>query len=172
MLYRVRGSLTLVAAARAIHLLSADPDDLHRRILSPVKMVYGPPPAPLAFRITPAPRLEWETGGTGVPACEIGATAPAYTPNLPPDLLGLSPDARSALSDACDWLFDFLTAGPRPARVTLREARAAGLSTATLRRAKRILAVRSIKPSVESGWLWSRERRLDNERSQLGGAQT
>jgi len=164
-LYRVRGSLTLVAAARAVHLLSGDPDDPHRRILSPVKMVYGPPPAPLAFRITPDPRLEWETPGRQTAFHSVGGT-------IAPDLVDFSPEARSALSEACDWVFDFLAAGPRPAREALRAARAAGLSTASLRRAKRILAVRSIKPSVDSAWLWSRHQRPDNEGSQSGGAQT
>jgi hypothetical protein len=75
---------------------------------------------------------------------------------LPPDLLDLSPDAHSSLSEACDWLAAYLTAGPRPATEVIRDARAVGLSATTLRRAKRLLAVRAAKPENEAGWFWSR----------------
>jgi hypothetical protein len=51
MLYRLRGSLSFAAAARTVVLLSADPDHPDRRIVTPLKSVYGPLPPPLAFRI-------------------------------------------------------------------------------------------------------------------------
>jgi hypothetical protein len=50
-LYRLRGSLSFAAAARTVLLISADPDHPDRRVLSAVKMAYGPLPPPLAFRI-------------------------------------------------------------------------------------------------------------------------
>jgi hypothetical protein len=43
-LYRVRGSLALVAAARAVHLLATDPDQADRRLLAPLKMIFQAPP--------------------------------------------------------------------------------------------------------------------------------
>jgi hypothetical protein len=173
LLYRVRGSLAFVAAARCVHLLAADPQRPDRRVLCPLKTVYGPPPPPIAFRIAlsrlpaadpghpsacpptveppyppasvpPAPRLEWETA------------SPAGAPDLPTDLFDLSADMHSALSDACEWLADCLAAGPRAVGDIIRDARAAGLSVGTLRRAKRSLGVRSLKPAKDAPWHWSR----------------
>ena len=175
-LYRVRGSLALVAAARSVHLLAADPDQADRRILTPLKSVFGPPPPPLAFHIASceatgpetsnarlvaalpsAPRLQWE---------EVAPVCGTH-----PDLLDLAPDAQSALSEARDWLADALASAPRPARELLADARAAGLSLPTLRRAKRLLRVSSVKPAADSPWLWSREQRPDNQDDQPGGAE-
>jgi putative DNA primase/helicase len=177
MLYRVRGSLNLVAAARSVLLLTADPDHPDRRILSAIKSVYGPPPDPLAFRIVPAasrisnlkspssphaaaPNLHWEPS----------SSPPSANPSIPaPDLLDLSAESQSALTEACNWLIHFLSAGPRPAREVIRAARSVGISLRTLERAKRLLAVRSLKADADSTWLWSRDQRLDNDDRQLGG---
>ncbi len=136
-LYRVRGAVSLTAAARAVHLLTIDPNHPNRRILSPMKTVYGPPPAPLAFRIAPGPRLDWEI-------------APARPPA---DLLDAATDLRSALSEACDWLADHLAQGPRPAREAFAGAAAVGIARITLNRAKRILAVQVQKLSAGE-WTW------------------
>jgi hypothetical protein len=117
----------------------------------------------LAFRIVPGPRLEWEAQPD--PALSRGWSAS-------PDLLDLSGDAQSALSEASAWLLDYMAAGPRPARRVLRAARAAGVSIATLRRAKRICRVRSVKPDLQSAWLWSAEQPSDNKDAPIrGGAQ-
>lgn len=163
MLYRVRGSLAFVAAARAVLLLSLAPDQADQRLLCPVKTVYGPPAWPLALRIVPGPRLEWQASAEAVAGCIW---------NLPSDLVELSADAHSALSEACDWLCDYLAGGARPARAILRDARAGGVSVATLRRAKRILGVRSLRGDGDSGWLWSHARCSNREGSQRGSAQS
>lgn len=89
----------------------------------------------------PAPHLRWEPAD------------PGCTAN--PDLLDLGPDAQSALAEARNWLLDALAAGQRPAHELLAEARAAGLSTKTLYRAKRLLSVRSVKTTMTSPWYWS-----------------
>jgi hypothetical protein len=104
-----------------------------------------------------AARLQWE---------EVASACGTH-----PDLLDLAPDAQSTLSEARDWLTDALAAGPRPARELLADARAAGLSLPTLRRAKRLLRVPSVKPAADSPWLWSREQRPDNQDDQPGGAE-
>ncbi len=163
-LYRVRGSLALVAAARSVLLLTADPDRSDRRILAPLKTVYGPPPPPLALRIAPGPRLEWNPPG---PVFGSATDPPVLTTCT--DLLDLSPDAHSALSEACAWLPDFLSAGPRPVYEVLRAARASAISLRTLQRAKRLLAIRSVRPAHDSPWFWSLEQRPDNKHRQQGG---
>jgi hypothetical protein len=92
-----------------------------------------------------APHLEWDD-----PA------QPDW--RLATGLLDLAPESFSALSEACAWLTDFLSAGPRPAREVLAAARAAGFPRATLLRAKRLLNIPSSRsgPSSPSGptWLW------------------
>jgi len=155
-LYNVRGAVSLTAAARAAHLITIDPDDPDRRILSPLKTVYGPPPLPLAFKITPGPRLEW-------------APHPVLAP---PDLLDHAAALRSALSEACDWLSDFLTAGARSAREVMPAAYRAGIARATLLRAKHLLGIRAVKSSA-GPWTWSPAPQADDsEGTQNRRAQT
>lgn len=52
-LYRVRGSIPFVAAARAAFLLSTDLASPNRRFLSTLKSIYAPDAPPLAFEIIP-----------------------------------------------------------------------------------------------------------------------
>jgi len=140
MLHRVRGALTLIAAARCAHLLATDPHHPSDRILVPLKTIDGPPPPPIGFSIAPGPRLVWK---------DLTGTLP-----VDPDLFDLAPEPRSALCEACDWLSAFLATGDRPAVEVLRAACAAGIAQNTLRRAKRLLAVPS--KQVESNfWVWS-----------------
>ena len=124
--------------------------------MSPLKAVYGPLAPPVVFRIVDGPRLEWEkAGAAGAVAWEGGCGADCASAAAA-ELLDLSADAWSALSEACDWLADYLAGGPRAAREVLQEARAAGLSGATMRRTKRLLGVRSVRPAADSAWMWSR----------------
>ncbi len=155
-LYRVRGSLALIAAARCVHLLTTDPDHSADRILVPLKTVYGPPPPPLSFSITPGPRLVWKD--------RASATLAA------PDLFDLPPAAQSALSEACDWLSSFLAAADRPASQAIETARVSGIPLITLRRAKRLLGVRSRKLDADGPWLWYLER-PNNQGDHPGGVQ-
>ncbi len=141
-LYRVRGSICLTAAARAAHLLTIDPDDRNRRILAPLKTVYGAPAEPLAFRIAErdagdaAPYVVWEKEPARPPA----------------ELMDLATELGSALSEACAWLADLLGSGSRPAREVLAAAHEVGIPRATLFRAKRLLGVRSKRLREE--WIW------------------
>lgn len=143
-LYRARGSLTLTAGARSVLYLGADPKVPDRRVLAHVKSVCGPPAPPLAFRIGPGPRLEFEDRANDSISSQLSA-----------ELLDLPAEDYTAISEACDWLADALAAGPRKATEIVASARDAGHSTTTLRRAKRLLAVRSIKRSTEQDWVWS-----------------
>lgn len=171
-LYRARGSLSLVAAARSVLWLAHDPDDADRRLLLSLKSVYGPVAPTLAFRIAPAPPTAPQTPdlipqslSPSIPIPDLIPRSPspsipvltwdaAPSHRLPPDLLSLGADAHSALNEACAWLRTELASGPQPARELLTAARAAGLSLVTLRRAKRILAIRSIHVSGTT-WHWS-----------------
>ena len=144
-LYRVRGSLTLSGAARTICLLSADPLDPSLRVLSTIKNVYAAPAAPLSFRIAPGPRVEW------LDAPQDGSSDFA----LRSSLLTASPELHSALTEAAAWLLDFLSAGPRNVPDILQAAARDAHNTCTLKRAKRLIAARSIKLDNASPWQWS-----------------
>ena len=175
-LYRARGSIAFVAAARSVLFLTAHPTDQDARVLLSVKSVYASRPPPLTFRITcstaapgcvPAPRLDWKPCGTAAPGCDparpvdplnpeprtLNPQSSAFSASSAVDLFDLPPDAQSALADACAWLTDALAAGPRPVRQLHNQARKDGISPTTLRRAKRMLAVRSTKP--DANWLWT-----------------
>ena len=75
-LYRIRGSVSLIAIARAAYEVIADPDDRDRRIVRPLKAIHGPMPPSLSFRILPGPRLEWETPAQACGAADAAQHAP------------------------------------------------------------------------------------------------
>jgi hypothetical protein len=122
-LYRGGGSIGIIGAARCGLLLAQDPDDSEGRILAATKGNLGPPPASLAFRLEPVPRLGvtrvvWEG--------EISWTAE--------ELLRATADGdeeRSSLGEARAWLRQVLADGPRPARELEDEARSVGIAVRT-----------------------------------------
>lgn len=61
-------------------------------------------------------------------------------------------DDRGALSDAKDWLEDFLAAGPQPTKQIQNAARDAGHAWATVRRAKEKLSV--VAEKTAGAWQW------------------
>lgn len=152
-LYRARGALALVAAARSVLLLAPDPCEPSRRILASLKSVYCALPASLAFRVVPGPGIEWESANS--PASLASLRGFSSGSLIPPDLLDLAPEVHSALAEACLWLADSLSSGDRTASELIAAARDAGINVATLRRAKRLLAIRSYKPSNDAAWHWS-----------------
>jgi putative DNA primase/helicase len=139
-LYRIRGTLSLTAAARSILLVTQDPEDGERRILTQVKNSYARVAPPLAFRLVDGPRIEW-------------VAADARDWRLGTGELDLSDEGMGALSEACGWLADFLQNGSVSASKCFAAGREAGLSARTLKRAKRVLAVRSVREG--DGWVWT-----------------
>ena len=65
---------------------------------------------------------------------------------------GLDGEAATALDDACAFLTSELTHGPKSAKHLFTEARHAGHSERTIKRAKSRLGIESRKES--SGWVW------------------
>lgn len=68
-----------------------------------------------------------------------------------------------ALGDAKAFLQDNLSDGPVAAKTIMGEAKDAGISLATLRRAKNGLGIGSNKISKEEGWEWSLPRRCSKK---------
>ena len=58
-MYRAMGSLAFTAAARAVWLVTRDPEDAERRLMLPVKMNLSAEPRGLGYRIV-AGKVEWD----------------------------------------------------------------------------------------------------------------
>ena len=148
-LYRVSGSIDLVAAARVVIIVAPDPEDRapspsdRRRIACVAKSNVGARPDPVAFTLGGG-RFGW--AATPVPQ---GLTAEALL-ETPPH----GTEERGALEEAVDFLREALAEGPRTAKEIRREAREAGIADRTLARAKAILGVKSRKTTGGGPWTW------------------
>lgn len=141
----VLGSRAFTGIARSVLHLMMDPDNEGRRLLLPGKSNLAGPAAGLAFTIAGnPPRIEWEPDpvdmtADGVLAAQVGGDG----------------GGRTERDDAGDWLRDLLASGARSARDVERDARDAGFSFATVRRAKAAIGVVSRKPAFGGPWEWT-----------------
>jgi hypothetical protein len=143
-LYRGGGSIGIIGIARSGLLLAKDPDDETARVLACVKSNLGPPPASLVWRFaggTP-PRLEWQGHSK-------------YSADTLVNVQANDEEGRSAMDEARAFLRVILDAGPVLATDVMRQARQAGISDPTLRRAKSQLGVAAGKTSFGGKWEWS-----------------
>jgi AAA domain len=151
-LYRGTGSIGIVGAARAGLLVGADPDDDKARVLAVTKSNLGPEPPSVAFRLVEdelygVARIVWQ----GESRHRAG------------DLLSVRADddvEAPARAEAEAFLCEVLADGPAPSKQVQAEAREAGISAATLRRAREDLKVRAYPvgaPGRRGGgvWWWS-----------------
>jgi hypothetical protein len=151
-LYRGGGSIGIIGAARCGLLIAADPDDPDsgRRILAVTKSNLAVLAPALAYQLT---------------ATQDGVAAVSWrgeTAHTAASLLALPPDSdeRSAIDDAATFLREALATGPLSAKDVQREAESAGISWASLRRAKAALHV-DVSRVGEAGrrgggaWQWS-----------------
>lgn len=153
-IYRMTGTIAYVAIARAVYIVAKDPDDPERRIFVPAKNNIGPDRFGLAYRVIQTTvdqvvttRIQWE---------------PHPVEISPDELLGSAGSQHSpspALDTAKEWIQRRLEDGPVPAAEMETDAEAAGITSATLKRAKRALGVRTTKLGApgdgDSHWEWS-----------------
>lgn len=100
----------------------------------------------LAFRIeahNSVPRLAWEAGVVALAANEVLGNVEVQDQN----------ERREAKA----WLQDLLADGPVAVKKIQTEARAAGLSWMTVRRAKEALTVIASKNGFQGAWQWQFE---------------
>lgn len=143
--YRAIASIAFTAAARAVWAVACDPEDEERRLLLAVKQNLAASMGGLAFRVRAnngVPRLEWEEGSVGLNADET---------------LSIGAEDRSERREARAWLQGLLLDGPIAVKKIQAEAEAAGLSWATVRRARQSLPIAADKSGYRGGWEWRLE---------------
>lgn len=146
---RIIGSVAFVALARAAHIVARDREDKDRRLFVPSKSNVGPEGRALSFRTRLlevsngifAPAIVWE-GTVDISAEEALAPRGEKSRTAP---------AREA---AEEFLKVVLADQPVPVRRIESEAKAAGLSWATVKRAKDALGVKASKSGLDGGWMW------------------
>jgi RecA/RadA recombinase len=161
-LYRGGGSIGIVGAVRIALLVAPDPDDEtgQRRVLAVAKCNLAPIGPALAFTIEPA-----TVGSVGTSTIRWGAA----TGHTARQLLAAPSDSApesGALEEAKEILAAILVDGPVPAKTAQSEARQAGVSDATLRRAKEALGVGADRAGglgASGRWYWSLAPKMLNE---------
>lgn len=130
-IYRGAGSIGFLGACRSGWLVALDPHDPSRRVLAQLKNNLAPPQPSLSFCVKPRDNGAFELcwlGESNWSADQLLASRPG----------GLSHPERSK---ACQFLADFLKAGPRSSRAIWEAAVAQGHSRRTLFRARRLLSI-------------------------------
>ncbi len=144
-LYRAMGSLAFVAAARAAYVVTKDEQDSQRRLFLPAKNNLAQDTTGLAYTVltasNEAPVIAWESEPVEMTADEALAVSK-------PD------EERTATDDAVDLLNFFLSDGSMKASEIQKEARSAGISEKSLRRARERLGIKPKKSSFGGGWEW------------------
>ena len=152
-IYRAMGSLAFVAAARAVYVVSRDPEDAsgNRRFFLPTKNNLGNDRDGLAYCLVPdgdTARVAWERDPVTESVDDVLSASAGSVKRPGPD-----PAERNV---AVEWLRDRLTDGPQPVGELLRAAaREICVSKSTLRRARDALGVSTEKTAFKGHWAWA-----------------
>ena len=145
-MYRSMGSVAFVAAARAAYIVTKDQNDPERRFVMPTKNNLAKDTTGLAYSVRTAdngaPVIAWELEPVTITADE--ALAPLQSDEEKTDT---------------DWAIDFLERelaedSVQAAEVN-KDAKQAGISQKSLRRAAEKLGIKRKKAGFNQGWVWS-----------------
>jgi putative DNA primase/helicase len=145
--HRAIASIAFAAAARAVWAVASDPSSQERRLMLAVKQNLGPNVGGLAFRVETQgglPRLDWEPGAVNLDANDVLSAVEDRERN-------------GARQEVEAWLSELLAQGAIPVQTIKAEAKEAGISWMTVRRAKESLHVLAEKSSYRAGWEWRLE---------------
>lgn len=138
-IHRGLGSIDLTGAVRSEMLAGSSPDDPRQRAMVQIKNNLGAYGPALGYVIDETGRFRW-TGESSLTQSDI----------LAPESAG----HETARGEATEWLRTYLADGSRTAKEVEVAARAAGLSWAAVRRAKRPAGAQSHKATFGGGWVW------------------
>lgn len=151
-LHRFLGSIGFVGSPRAAFATFEDPTDPDRRLFLHAKNNLAPAPQGLSYsleqievgpeREITTSRVRWDTEPVRITANEAMAAD------------GSSAQHRNASGEAESFLSEILSDGPMSANDVKAETESAGLSWATVRRAKDQLGIKPRKAAMDGGWLW------------------
>ena len=141
-LHKFIGSIAFVAAARAAFAVLEDPNDKDRRLFLHAKNNLAEPPQGLAFQ------LEQVVVGEGIVTSRVDWEPEPITTTAD-EVLTATGKSNLALAEAEDFLEALLADGPVPSKEVDAEAEEAGITKATLRRAKASLGITSYKDGMK-----------------------
>jgi putative DNA primase/helicase len=154
-IYRVLDSIAFVALGRILHLVVQDSDNTDNRKFLCDKTNIGPKPAGLTF-ICQQVEVPTRTGNMWVSRVSWGTR----TINQSADeaIAAATPganDKNSAINEAVDFLKRLLADGPVASTEVFKAAKANGIATVTLRRAKKEAGlIARHDDSFDGGWSW------------------
>lgn len=147
-LYRGGGSIAIIASARAAYLIGIDPNDNgplaeRRRVLASVKNNLAALQTSLAFRLIESPgdtvaHVEWIAGECSLTANDL--------------LASRDPRKADALEEAVEFLRVELDDGAKPVLEVEQHAKAAGITRATFKRARKKLSIWSRRKGFSGQW--------------------
>jgi putative DNA primase/helicase len=149
-LHKFMGSVAFIAAPRVGFAIIEDMEDAERRLFLHVKNNLSPPAVGLAFRL--GQKIITDSGITG-----SHIVWEAETVNMTADQAVAERREKATspkLEDARGFLQQVI--GTRGIEVTAleEEAKSAGISWATIRRAKDALGIKSQKSGADGPWMW------------------
>ena len=152
-LLRLQGSVAFGAAARAVWGVTKDKDNPQRRLMLPLKNNLGTDISGFAYTLQSfvlegsdppigTSHVMWESDKVTQSADEA-FSSPARDHS-----------EQSALDDAKEFLRSYLAGGMRKVSDVDKEARSAGHSHTTLRRAKAELRIKACQDDFHGPWYW------------------
>jgi hypothetical protein len=153
-LLRVQGSIGFAAAARAVWGVAKDKDNPSRRLFMPLKNNLGTDVSGFAYSVE----------GIKLPESDIETSHVMWENQVitmtTDEVFGQSdqpPEERESLLEAKMYLRSLLADGPVQTKVIEMDARGAGHSWATLRRAQKelgVVATRADGLGIKGKWCW------------------